>query len=48
VETNSIRYSGGCGWRPVSSQADLIQHVNDKAGAIWVGIIDHIEDRVVG
>ena len=27
---------------------DLIQYVNDKAGAHGVGIIDHIEDRVVG
>jgi argininosuccinate synthase len=28
--------------------ADLIQYVNDKAGAHGVGIVDHIEDRVVG
>lgn len=27
---------------------DLIQFVNDKAGAHGVGIVDHIEDRVVG
>ncbi len=27
---------------------DLISHVNDKAGAHGVGIVDHIEDRVVG
>lgn len=27
---------------------DLIQYVNDKAGSYGVGIIDHIEDRVVG
>src|SRR5581483_9948535 len=27
---------------------DLIQYVNKKAGAHGVGIIDHIEDRVVG
>jgi len=27
---------------------DLIQHVNDKAGGHGVGIVDHIEDRVVG
>jgi argininosuccinate synthase len=27
---------------------DLIQYVNDKAGGHGVGIIDHIEDRVVG
>ena len=27
---------------------DLIQHVNDKAGGYGVGIVDHIEDRVVG
>lgn len=27
---------------------DLIQYVNNKAGAHGVGIIDHIEDRVVG
>jgi argininosuccinate synthase len=27
---------------------DLIQYVNDKAGAHGVGIVDHIEDRVVG
>lgn len=26
----------------------LIQYVNDKAGAHGVGIVDHIEDRVVG
>lgn len=28
--------------------ADLIQYVNDKAGAYGIGIVDHIEDRVVG
>jgi argininosuccinate synthase len=27
---------------------DLIQYMNDKAGAHGVGIVDHIEDRVVG
>jgi argininosuccinate synthase len=27
---------------------DLIQYANDKAGAHGVGIVDHIEDRVVG
>jgi argininosuccinate synthase len=27
---------------------ELIQYVNDKAGAHGVGIVDHIEDRVVG
>lgn len=27
---------------------DLIQHVNDVAGEHGVGIVDHIEDRVVG
>jgi argininosuccinate synthase len=27
---------------------DLIQYVNDKAGGHGVGIVDHIEDRVVG
>jgi len=27
---------------------DLIRYVNDKAGAHGVGIVDHIEDRVVG
>jgi argininosuccinate synthase len=27
---------------------DLIQYINDKAGAHGVGIVDHIEDRVVG
>lgn len=27
---------------------DLIQYVNDKAGSHGVGIIDHVEDRVVG
>jgi argininosuccinate synthase len=27
---------------------DLIHYVNDKAGAHGVGIVDHIEDRVVG
>jgi argininosuccinate synthase len=27
---------------------DLIQYVNDRAGSHGVGIIDHIEDRVVG
>jgi len=27
---------------------DLIEYVNDKAGAHGVGIVDHIEDRVVG
>jgi argininosuccinate synthase len=27
---------------------DLIQYINDKAGAYGVGIVDHIEDRVVG
>ena len=27
---------------------DLIQYVNDKAGTHGVGIVDHIEDRVVG
>ncbi len=27
---------------------DLIQYINDKAGSHGVGIIDHIEDRVVG
>ena len=27
---------------------DLIQYVNDRAGAHGVGIVDHIEDRVVG
>ncbi len=27
---------------------DLIQHINKKAGASGVGIVDHIEDRVVG
>lgn len=27
---------------------DLIQYVNDKAGAHGVGIVDHIEDRAVG
>ncbi|AIF82809.1 argininosuccinate synthase [Candidatus Nitrososphaera evergladensis SR1] len=30
------------------SLTDLIQYVNDKAGAHGVGIVDHIEDRVVG
>ena len=27
---------------------DLIQYVGDKAGSFGVGIVDHIEDRVVG
>ncbi len=27
---------------------DIIQYINDKAGAHGVGIVDHIEDRVVG
>jgi len=27
---------------------ELIQYVNDKVGAFGVGIIDHIEDRVIG
>ncbi len=27
---------------------DLIEYVNDKAGTYGVGIVDHIEDRVVG
>ncbi len=27
---------------------DLIRYVNDKAGSCGVGIVDHIEDRVVG
>jgi argininosuccinate synthase len=27
---------------------DLIQYVNDRAGSHGVGIVDHIEDRVVG
>jgi argininosuccinate synthase len=27
---------------------DLIRYINDKAGAHGVGIVDHIEDRVVG
>ena len=27
---------------------DLIQYMNDKAGSHGVGIVDHIEDRVVG
>ncbi len=27
---------------------DLVSYVNDKAGAHGVGIVDHIEDRVVG
>ena len=27
---------------------DVIQYINDKAGAHGVGIVDHIEDRVVG
>jgi argininosuccinate synthase len=27
---------------------DLIQYVNDKAGGHGIGIVDHIEDRVVG
>jgi argininosuccinate synthase len=27
---------------------DLIQYANDKAGGYGIGIIDHIEDRVVG
>ena len=27
---------------------DLIRYVNDKAGSYGVGIVDHIEDRVVG
>ncbi|HZB80976.1 MAG TPA: argininosuccinate synthase [Nitrososphaera sp.] len=27
---------------------DLIQYINDKAGRHGVGIVDHIEDRVVG
>jgi argininosuccinate synthase len=27
---------------------DLIEYVNDKAGAYGVGIVDHVEDRVVG
>jgi argininosuccinate synthase len=27
---------------------DLVNYVNDKAGAHGVGIVDHIEDRVVG
>jgi argininosuccinate synthase len=30
------------------SLVDLIQYVNDKAGSYGVGIVDHIEDRVVG
>jgi argininosuccinate synthase len=30
------------------SLIDLIRYVNDKAGAHGVGIVDHIEDRVVG
>ncbi|HYY66652.1 MAG TPA: argininosuccinate synthase [Nitrososphaeraceae archaeon] len=28
--------------------ANLIQYVNDKAGSFGVGVIDHIEDRVIG
>jgi len=27
---------------------DLVKYVNDKAGAHGVGIVDHVEDRVVG
>jgi argininosuccinate synthase len=27
---------------------DLVRYVNDKAGAHGVGIVDHVEDRVVG
>ena len=27
---------------------DLIQYINDKAGGHGIGIVDHIEDRVVG
>ncbi|MGI0028341.1 MAG: argininosuccinate synthase, partial [Nitrososphaera sp.] len=30
------------------SLVDLVRYVNDKAGAHGVGIVDHIEDRVVG
>jgi argininosuccinate synthase len=30
------------------SLVDLIQYVNGKAGAHGVGVVDHIEDRVVG
>src|SRR5574341_151637 len=30
------------------SITDLIQYVNDKAGSHGVGIVDHIEDRVIG
>ena len=31
-----------------SSPVDLIQHLNHKAGLNGVGIVDHIEDRLVG
>ena len=27
---------------------DLIQYVNDKAGSYGIGIVDHVEDRIVG
>ncbi len=30
------------------SQIDLIEYINKKAGACGIGIVDHIEDRVVG
>ncbi len=30
------------------SLVDLVRYVNDRAGAYGVGIVDHIEDRVVG
>ena len=46
-----LEFEGGS---PVSADGkhmpivDLIRYVNDKAGAHGVGIVDHIEDRVVG
>ncbi len=46
-----LQFEGGI---PVSadgkrmSLVDLVRYVNDKAGAYGVGIVDHIEDRVVG
>ena len=51
AEYLELEFQGGV---PISADAkqmplvDLIQYVNDKAGSHGVGIVDHIEDRVVG
>ena len=51
AEYLELEFQGGA---PISADSkhmpivDLIQYVNDKAGSHGVGIVDHIEDRVVG